>query len=49
MVGSTRETITALINRFRDEGLITVDHRVLVILERDRLRQIASGGAALSR
>ena len=49
MVGSTRETITALINRFRDEGLITVDHRILVILERDRLRQIASGGAALSR
>jgi CRP/FNR family transcriptional regulator, cyclic AMP receptor protein len=49
MVGSTRETITALINRFRDEGLITVDHRVLVILERDRLRQIASRGPALSR
>ena len=49
MVGSTRETITALINQFRDEGLITVDHRVLVILERDRLRQIATLGPGLSR
>ena len=49
MVGSTRETITALINRFRDEGLITVDHRVLVVLERDRLRQVASRGAFQSR
>ena len=48
MVGSTRETITALVNRFRDEGLIAVDHRVLVILERDRLRQIASRDAVLS-
>jgi hypothetical protein len=47
-VGSTRETITALVNRFRDEGLIAVDHRVLVILEGDRLRQIASRGAVLS-
>jgi CRP/FNR family cyclic AMP-dependent transcriptional regulator len=49
MVGSTRETVTAVINRFRDEALITVDHRVLVILERDRLRQIASRGAAPHR
>jgi CRP/FNR family transcriptional regulator len=49
MVGSTRETVTAFINRFRDERLITVDHRVLVILEHDRLRQIASRGAVLSR
>lgn len=49
MVGSTRETVTALIGQFRDEGLITVDHRVLVILERDRLRQIASRGTAQSR
>ena len=49
MVGSTRETVTALINRFRDGGLITVDHRILVILERDKLRQIASRGAVGSR
>lgn len=49
MVGSTRETVTALIGRFRDEGLITVDHRVLVILERDRLRQVASRGAVQSQ
>src|SRR5215470_15189201 len=49
MVGSTRETVTTLISQFRDEGLIAVDHRVLVILERDRLRQIASRGAVRSR
>jgi CRP/FNR family transcriptional regulator, cyclic AMP receptor protein len=49
MVGSTRETVTTLINRFREEGLIAVDHRVLVILEPDRLRQIASPSAALHR
>jgi len=49
MVGSTRETVTALINRFRDEGLITVDHRVLVILDRDRLRQVASRGMGAHR
>jgi CRP/FNR family transcriptional regulator, cyclic AMP receptor protein len=42
MVGSTRETVTTIIGRFRDEGLITVDHRVLVILARDRLHLIAS-------
>ncbi len=44
MVGSTRETITALINRFRDEGLLMVEHRILVILDRDRLRAIAHRG-----
>lgn len=44
MVGSTRETITAMINRFRDEGLLTVEQRILIILDRDRLRAIAFKG-----
>ena len=44
MVGSTRETITAMINRFRDEGLLIAEQRILVILDRDKLRAIAFKG-----
>ncbi len=44
MVGSTRETVTAMINRFRDENLLTVEQRIMIILDRDRLRAIAFKG-----
>lgn len=49
MIGSTRETITALINRFRDEGLLTVEQRILIILQKDRLREIARPHSRTSR
>jgi len=41
MVGSTRETVTALISRFRDEGLLTAEHQIMVILQPERLREVA--------
>jgi CRP-like cAMP-binding protein len=44
MIGSTRETVTMMVNRFRDEGLLAVDQRILIILDRDRLRAIAFKG-----
>ena len=37
MIGSTRETVTMIMNRFRDDGLISVDRRILIILDRERL------------
>jgi CRP/FNR family transcriptional regulator, cyclic AMP receptor protein len=49
MVGSTRETITALVNRFRDEGLLTVEQRILIILQQERLREIAHTHSRASR
>ena len=41
MVGSTRETITTILSRFRDGGVVTVDHRTLIIVQAARLREIA--------
>lgn len=37
MIGSTRETVTMTMNRFRDDSLISVDRRVLIILDGERL------------
>jgi CRP/FNR family transcriptional regulator, cyclic AMP receptor protein len=41
MIGSTRETVTMTMNRFRDDGLISVDRRTLIILDRERLGGVA--------
>jgi len=41
MVGSTRETVTMIMNRFRDHGVIAVEHRILIILDGGGLRVIA--------
>jgi CRP/FNR family transcriptional regulator, cyclic AMP receptor protein len=41
MIGSTRETVTTIMNRFRDDGLISVDRRTLIILDRERLSAMA--------
>jgi CRP/FNR family transcriptional regulator len=38
MIGTTRETVTSVLNRFRDDGLITVDERHIVIRDLERLR-----------
>lgn len=38
MIGATRETVTTVLNRFRDEGLITMDGRQIVIADPDRLK-----------
>jgi CRP/FNR family transcriptional regulator len=37
MIGATRETVTVIMNRFRDDGLINADRRALIILDRERL------------
>ncbi len=44
MVGSTRETVTTIMNRFREDGLIAVEQRTLIIQDRERL-----GATAQSR
>lgn len=40
MVGSTRETVTTIMSRFRDDGLIAVEHKTVIILDRERLSTI---------
>jgi len=45
MVGTTRETATSLISRFRDEGLLAVEQRMLIIVDPDRLRALAQHGS----
>lgn len=40
MIGATRETVTTVLNRFRDEGLITMDGRQIVIADPDRLKAV---------
>jgi CRP/FNR family transcriptional regulator, cyclic AMP receptor protein len=48
MIGSTRETVTTILNRFRDDGLIAIEHRIVIILDQERLRAMADGGAMSS-
>jgi CRP-like cAMP-binding protein len=42
MIGSTRETVTAILSRFRDEGLIAIEQRHIVILDREGLQQVSA-------
>src|SRR3990172_10217204 len=37
MIGATRETVTNVLHRFRDDGLITVEDRHIVIRDLGRL------------
>jgi CRP-like cAMP-binding protein len=41
VIGSTRETVTMIMNRFQDDGLIAVEQRTLILLDRERLRAVA--------
>lgn len=41
MIGSTRETVTMVMMRFREDALINVDRRTLIILDRERLSTVA--------
>jgi CRP/FNR family transcriptional regulator len=41
MIGSTRETVTMIMSRFRDGGLIGVERRTLIVLDRGRLGAVA--------
>ncbi len=38
MIGATRETVTNVLNRFRDDGLIVIEERHIIIRDLDRLR-----------
>jgi CRP/FNR family transcriptional regulator len=42
MVGSTRETVTAILSQWRDQGLVAVDQRTLVVRDVEGLRKAAS-------
>jgi len=39
MIGATRETVTNVLNRFRDEGLITIEDRHIIVQDLHRLRE----------
>jgi CRP-like cAMP-binding protein len=38
MIGATRETVTNVLNRFRDDGLIAIEERHIIITDPGRLR-----------
>jgi CRP-like cAMP-binding protein len=38
MIGATRETVTSVLNRFRDDGLIAIEERHIIITDPERLR-----------
>ncbi len=42
MIGATRETVTAVLSRLREEQIITFDRRHIVILDIERLRRLTS-------
>jgi len=50
MIGATRETVTTVLNRFRDDGLIAVEGRRIVIKDLGRLQELeeTSSGAGRS-
>ncbi|MDI6710938.1 MAG: Crp/Fnr family transcriptional regulator [Thermoanaerobacterales bacterium] len=39
MIGSTRQTVTSLMNTFRDEGCITVEGRAIIIKDAEKLAE----------
>ncbi len=42
LIGCSRETVSATLGQFRDDGLIQMDGRTIVILKRDALTRLAS-------
>jgi CRP/FNR family cyclic AMP-dependent transcriptional regulator len=40
LAGSTRETVTAALNRFKREGLLTYDGREIILLDIETLRRV---------
>ena len=42
MIGATRETVTAVLSRLREERVIAFDQRHIVILDLERLRRLTS-------
>lgn len=43
MIGATRETVTNILNRFREDGLTDVAQRFVVIRDPERLRRLTNG------
>ena len=41
MIGATRETVTKVLDEFREAGLVEIGRRQVTVLNRDRLQQIA--------
>jgi len=41
MIGATRETVTSVLSRFREDGLIAFDRRYIVIRDPDGLRRLS--------
>ncbi len=42
MIGATRETVTVVLSRFREDGLIAFDQRHIIIRDRDGLRRLTA-------
>jgi CRP/FNR family transcriptional regulator len=43
-LGASRETVTRMLKHFRDLGLVTAEHRLLAVLDRDGLLAIVEQG-----
>ena len=39
MVGSSRETVTRALNRLQDEGVISISHQQISVLDLDKLSE----------
>lgn len=48
MISASRETVTTILNRFKDEGLIAIEDRRIVLPDPDALRRIATAPASRS-
>jgi CRP/FNR family transcriptional regulator len=42
MIGATRETVTTVLTRFRDDGVIATDDRHIVVRDAERLRTLTT-------
>jgi len=42
MIGATRETVTAVLSRFREDGLLAFERRHIIIRDAERLRRLSA-------
>lgn len=43
-LGTSRETVTRMLSRFKDEGLVSIEGRTLIVTDRDRLLEVIADG-----
>jgi hypothetical protein len=48
MIGASRETVTTTLNRFKDDGLIAIEDRRIVLRDPDAFQRITTAPASRS-